>query len=445
MKTIHSLEYILFNMNCVMRDRGDRLKFDIIIIGAGAAGLASAYYAITHNPQLNILVLEKESLPGRKLNASGNGKCNLTNSDFKMDCYHSDSDSFIKDWYSEQHYTRIVSFFEEMGILLYEKGGYYYPISNQAKQVSSLLYEKSKSAGVDYRFSTKVTRIHPTKDTHGYGYQVVATTVEHKQLTFDATYVLLATGGCASAKLGGCKDGYQLAKDMGISCNAIYPVLSPMYVEDKHLTTAKGVRLDANVTLRMPNGFVYKESGQIQFNDNNLSGIVMMNMSCYYNKMRDKEEGTLLHIDVLPQYNWDQLKAFFVSQKSCFPTESFESLLKGILPGAFVSYLTKRIGIDKDLLLEKITDKHINRITSALKKLEFTPVYVEDFDKAQVTGGGISTDAVSAATFESNQHRNLYIVGEVLDVNGKCGGYNLTFAILSGIQAVKDMLRKGNE
>lgn len=428
-----------------MIDRGDRVKFDIIIIGAGAAGLVAAYYAITQNPQLNILVLEKEGIPGRKLNASGNGKCNLTNSDFRIDCYHSDSDDFIKNWHDGQHYKKIISFFEEMGILLYEKGGYYYPISNQAKQVSSLLYEKSKSAGVDYRFCTKVIRINPTKEQQIYNYQVIVSTEEQKQLTFESTYVLLATGGYASAKLGGCKDGYKLAKNMGLSCKTIYPVLSPIYVDDKYLSIAKGVRIDANVTLRMQNGFLYKETGQIQFNDNNLSGIVMMNMSCYYNKMRDSAEGSMLHIDVLPQYTWDALKTFFVSQKNTFPKETVESLLKGILPSAFVSYLIKRFGIERNLLLETITEKQINRITSALKKMEFIPKYVDDFDKAQVTGGGISTDEIWVDNFESKKYKNLYIAGEVLDVNGKCGGYNLTFAMLSGIQAVEDMIHKLNQ
>lgn len=429
-----------------MRDmREEKLKFDIIIIGAGAAGLASAYYASTKNPQLNILVLEKEAVPGRKLNASGNGKCNLTNSDFRIECYHSDSDSFIKNWYHEYRYKEIASFFETVGILLYEKGGYYYPISNQAKQVTSLLYEKSRSAGVDYRFCSRVICIHPINKKNNYNYQVVVSTEEHKQLTFEATYVLLATGGYASAKLGGSKDGYKLAKNMGLSCKAIYPVLSPVYVKDKYLSIAKGVRIDANVTLRMENGFVYKENGQIQFNDNNLSGIVMMNMSCYYNRMKNNTEDAVLHIDILPQYTWDELKTFFVSQTNIFPKETVESLLQGILPTAFVSYLTKRIGIEREMFLEKLTEKQINRITSILKKMEFSPMYVDDFDKAQVTGGGICTDEVLVDTFESKKYKNLYIVGEVLDVNGKCGGYNLTFAMLSGIEAVKDILHKFND
>lgn len=429
----------------ISADKGDRVKFDIIIIGAGAAGLASAYYAITSNPQLNILVLEKESIPGRKINASGNGKCNLTNSDFRIDCYHSDSDDFVKNWFDRHTHQEIVDFFQKMGVLLYEKGGYYYPVSNQAKQVSSLLYEKSRMLGVDYRFHTKVINIKPMKEKQGCNYEVFVSTEDQKQVTFETTYVLLATGGYASAKLGGCKDGYQLAKNMGLSCKAIYPVLSPIYVKDKHLSIAKGVRLDAGVTLRMQDGLVYKEAGQIQFNDNNLSGIVMMNMSCYYNKMRGSENESVLHIDVLPQYTWDQLKNFFVSQKDAFPQSTVEVLLKGILPYAFISYIIKRLGLDRDLLLERITDKQINRITSALKKLEFIPTYVDDFDKAQVTGGGISTEEVWVESFESKKYKNLYITGEVLDVNGKCGGYNLTFAMLSGMQAVEDILHKDSK
>ncbi len=417
------------------------MKFDLIIIGAGAAGLAAAYHAISKHAQLNILVLEKEGIPGRKLNATGNGKCNLTNHAFTIDAYHADSQEFITNWFEQHSYEEILSFFEGTGILLYEKNGYYYPLSNQAKQVSSLLFEKSKALGVQYHFHTKVTDIRLSSDKNSC-YEIVTTSAEQKECIYQSTYVLLATGGCASAKLGGCKDGYKLSKKLGLTCNPIYPVLSPIYVVDHNLTAAKGVRMDGNVTLKFGDGSLYKESGQIQFNDNNLSGIVMMNMSSYYNYNQGKDNEVTLYIDVMTEYSWEQLKNFFDTQKKTFPSETLGFMLQGILPGAFTTYLCKRLNLDNKMLLASMTEKHMNRLTSALKKLEFTPVYVEDFDKAQVTGGGISTDEISAESFECKQYKNMYIVGELLDVNGKCGGYNLTFAILSGIQAVDDIISK---
>ncbi len=417
------------------------MKFDLIIIGAGAAGLAAAYHAISKHSQLNILVLEKEGIPGRKLNATGNGKCNLTNREFAIDAYHADSQEFITNWFEQLSYKEILSFFEGAGILLYEKNGYYYPLSNQAKQVSSLLFEKSKALGVQYHFHTKVTDIRRSSDENSC-YEIVAISEEQKEYIYQSTYVLLATGGYASAKLGGCKDGYKLSKRLGLACNPIYPVLSPIYVTDHNLSVAKGVRMDGNVTLKLGDGSIYKESGQIQFNDNNLSGIVMMNMSSYFNYYQGNDEDASLYIDVMTNYSWEQLKSFFDTQKTSVPSETLGFMLQGILPGAFSTYLCKRLNLDVKMLLANMTEKHMNRLTSALKKLEFTPRFVEDFDKAQVTGGGVSTDEVSANSFECKQHKNLYIVGELLDVNGKCGGYNLTFAILSGIKATDDIISK---
>ncbi len=416
------------------------MKYDIVIVGAGASGLVAAYQAITKNPQMNILVLEKESTIGRKLNASGNGKCNLTNSNFCADFYFSDSESFIHEWIQNHSYIDIISLFEKMGILLYEKRGYYYPISNQAKQVSNQLYEKSKLLGVTFQLNTKVTNI--TSNKSRVGYCVTATSEDKIEKTYEATYVLLSTGGYASAKLGGCKDGYKLAKYMKLNCNPIYPVLSPVYVKDPHLSLAKGVRLDAMVTLKIKDACIMKEEGQIQFNDNNLSGIVMMNASCYLNRKKNDIVESLIYLDIFPQYTWDMLKSFLVEQINSFPQTTLDTMLKGILPGNFVSYLTKRLGMERSIPLKQVTDKMLNRLVSALKKLEFHPTYVDEFDKAQVTGGGISVDEVFVDTFESKQHKNLYITGEVLDVHGKCGGYNLTFAMLSALQAVEDILSK---
>lgn len=418
------------------------MKYDIVIIGAGASGLSAAYQAIQKNPKFHILVIEKEISAGRKLAASGNGKCNLTNSVFDRNCYHSKSTEQIDKWVTSHSYHEILSFFEAIGILLYEKNGYYYPVSNQAKQVSTILLERSKALGVDFRFQTRVTDLQQIKHKDEVYYKITAKSDSVSDVEYKAKYVILATGGCAARKLGGCRDGYRLSGQLGIPCEAIYPVLSPIYVEDSNLSVAKGVRLNGNVTLKLNDSIILKEFGQIQFNNNNLSGIVMMNLSCYWNSYRGRDVLATLYIDVLPQYSWNALRDFFVLQCRLFPDETLESLLKGIFPSNFVSYITKRLHIDGAIRVSHLTDKQLNRLTSNLKKLEYVPRYVEDFEKAQVTGGGISLEVICMDTFESRQYSNLYLTGEVLDVNGKCGGYNLTFAVSSALQAANDIIDK---
>lgn len=419
------------------------MVYDLIIIGAGASGLAAACKGICQNPKLNILVLEKERVPGRKLSAAGNGRCNLTNSDFRDVCYHSENTDFIHHWMSQHSFQEIPDFLKELGILLYQKDGYYYPMSNQGKQVTKLLYEKSCQRGVVFLFETRATEICVEKEHTQPLYHVLATKGE-APVSFSARYLLLATGGMASPKLGGCRDGYRFGEQLGLRQHACYPVLSPIYVSDPMLTLAKGVRLDAVVTLKTASGSV-RESGQVQFNENSLSGIVILNLSCYLNGSRYKEWQDCLWIDTLPELSWEQLKEFLLSQKECVPSCSLALVLSGILPNAFVRYIMKRLHFMPSMRMNDLTEKQRNRLTSSLKKLTFTPVYQEDYDKAQVTGGGIATEEVDVSSFECKKYRNLYITGEVLDVNGKCGGYNLTFAILSGMQAVEHIEKKIQE
>lgn len=415
--------------------------YDIIIIGAGASGLAAAYKAIRAENKLNILVLEKEAVPGRKLSAAGNGKCNLTNMNFDVSCYHSEATAFIEEWTNLHSYTEILSFFDELGIMLYQNNGYYYPVSNQGKQITSLLYEKSIALGVTFFLQTKVTNLEPCLSEKNPCYKVDAVK-ENEKLSFKTRHLILATGGMAAPKLGGCMDGYQFGKMLKLKQKSIYPVLSPIYIEDSALALAKGVRLDAMVTLRGRDNFVIKEAGQIQFNENSLSGIVIMNLSCYLNAWKKEDKTDCMSIDVLPGMDWNSLKDFILSQKTRFPNETLRMLLRGMLPDNFTKYILKRIRLDETICLKDITEKQLNRLTSSLKKLSFTPLYHEDFNKAQATGGGILLSEVDTKSFECKNYKKLYITGELLDVNGKCGGYNITFAMLSGIAAALDIVRK---
>lgn len=409
--------------------------FDVIIVGAGASGLAAAYQLASRSPKLNILVIEKETVPGRKLSAAGNGKCNLTNSYFQTDCYDSRNPAFIKEWVAGNSYKKILNFFEKLGVLLYQNNGYYYPLSNQGKQVTSLLYQRSVTQGIRYIFETRVTAVHKIHLKHSPCYKVDVVTAKHQSISFETRYLLLATGGAASPKLGGCRDGYHFASLLKLNQNPVYPVLSPIYVEDEFLHLAKGVRLNAEVTLKGEDGFCLKEAGQIQINNKSLSGIVIMNLSGYLNKWPKHKLKDCITIDVLPGLTWNRLKEFFLSQKSNNPNEALAVMLSGILSDSFAKYLIERLHLDKNTELQNLTGKQVNRLTSSLKKLVFTPTGYEDYDKAQAAGGGVATDEVNVNTFESRKYKNLYITGELLDVHGKCGGYNLTFAILSGIAA----------
>ena len=410
------------------------MKYDIIIIGAGAAGLCAAYVASHTNIKLKIAVLERQSVCGRKLSASGNGKGNLTNADFQSEYYHSFEQSDIEQWVLQHSYKEIVSFFEQIGIPLYGKNGYYYPMSNQAKQVTGLLVDKCRQNGVSFILNTEVTDVGRKRNRDNC---YVITDAEGN--TYEGRSVILSTGGAAAPKLGGNRSGYQLAQKLKYSVSPIHSVLRPIYVEDPLLKLAKGVRLDGEVTLQGGEGVIAQESGQIQWNADNLSGIVMMNLSCY---LPYQTQETELHIDLLPDYSWNALRAYLKQQCDRNPKQTIQTLLLGIFPSAMAQYLLRRVRVEENLTGQEISEKQLNRITSNIKKLSFCPVSREDYEKAQVTSGGVRLSEIDLTTMESRKDTDIYVVGELLDVNGCCGGYNLTFAMLSGMQAANAIIEK---
>ncbi|MDD6070846.1 MAG: aminoacetone oxidase family FAD-binding enzyme [Clostridiales bacterium] len=416
--------------------------YDVIIVGAGASGLVAAYELVANNQRLKILVIEKERIPGRKLNATGNGKGNLTNKQFGVERLYCSQQEFINEFVMHHSSKELVNFFEQAGILLYEKDGYYYPVCNQAKQITDILYARCCNMGIKFVLDTEVFSVSKEDQNKAY---IVKAEEQNKNgssqsVIYHAVNVILCTGGMAAPKLGGTDSGYRIAKNLKLSQEKVVPVLTPAYVEDKDLRKAKGVRLNVSISLYCAGKRIRKESGQLQINEDSLSGIAMMNLSCYFNHFEEEEREECLQIDTFPDMTWDQLKEYIKKQSKAVPYEALLTLLEALFPLKFGEYLIKRLGMEPELSIGELTEKQINRMTSLIKKLTFTPVKRMDFEKAQVTAGGVSVEEVNIETFECKKYPGLYITGELLDVNGECGGYNLTFAMLSGLQAAHAIL-----
>lgn len=439
------------------------MNYDVIIVGAGASGLTVAYELARQNSQLHILVLEKEKIPGRKLNATGNGKCNLANTGFGAERLYSKRNEFVHSFVEKHSYEEVVSFFEEMGIFLYERDGYYYPVSNQAKQVTDILYSRCVKMGVEFIFQTEVTSItaKERKGDNSIFKYIVKAVKKGQELTSDkerkkekyfeknaegisavyqTKHLVLCTGGMAAPKLGGTNAGYEIAKKLSLSQEKIVPVLTPAYIKNPDLKLAKGVRLEAVISLRQNGRLIRKERGQLQINEDSISGIAMMNVSCYYNHFSKAERKECLQIDTFPFITWNELKEYIQKQSKKMPEEPIVLMLEALFPAKFGEYLLKRLGIEGKLPVARLTEKEINRMVSLIKKMSFTPEERTDFDKAQATAGGVSVDEVDVNSFECKKYPGLFITGELLDVNGECGGYNLTFAVLSGLQAAHAIL-----
>lgn len=423
------------------------MKYDVIIVGAGAAGLSTADRLLTYNKRINILLLEKENVPGRKLSASGNGKCNLTNEDYGINHYHGNNKNQLNQLIDTYSKDTVIDFMEHLGILLYERNGYYYPVSNQAKQVTAVLVQNIKENGATLLCGTRVMDIRQrsmgSKDLKGKSvFNILAKLTDGTIKEFTSYILVLATGGRAAKALGGCNDGYDFTDALGIMKSRIYPALAPIYVKDSLLFYAKGVRIDGKIALKNADDVLIKEKGQIQFNADCLSGICIMNLSAQIWKIPKERLRDALFIDVLPDLSWEDIKAYFLNRQKNVPKQSLQVMLNCMFPERFATYIINRLLLNAGMPVKDLSEKHINRLTSNIKKLTFTPCIKEDFEKAQVTGGGVLLEEISLQSLESVRYPNLYILGELLDVYGDCGGYNLTFAICSGLQAADNIIRK---
>lgn len=412
------------------------MKKDIVIIGAGAAGLVCAY-KIAKNTRQSVLLIEKESYPGKKLKAAGSGKCNITNKNFGCEWYHSEETSMLEECLAEYSYTDILVFFQEIGIPCYENNGYYYPLSNQGKQVVELLKKRCQDAGVEFLFDSFVTKV----EGENFDYRI---DFQKKQMECHVTCKMLvfATGGKAAPQLGGSETGYHLLNSFGLSITDIFPGLCPIYINDPLLKIAKGVRVNGIVSLKNISGKTFRESGQIQFNQNSISGICVMNGSSFFYPWMKNNQIDGLFLDVLPDYSWNEVKDFLLHHQSVFGYETILTCLDALMPEALALYVLARCNCDKALPMSSLKEKQINKIASMLKKMDLNFLNQLDYEKAQVTCGGVSLSEIDIHSFACKKYKGLYILGELLDVNGACGGYNITFAMISALAAAKDISKK---
>ncbi len=385
----------------------------IAIVGGGAAGFAAAIEAKYTSSTSDITIFDRMPKVCKKILATGNGRCNFSNTDLSPAHFHGDRE-FLKTILTSP-FADDENFFREMGVLTYCEDGRLYPKSQQASTIRDALIDCALSKGIKTVPDTMITDIRK----YGSGYTVNG---EY----FDA--IILCGGGKAAPTQGSDGSCYKLAESLGHTTTLLHPALCGLTTSNKDLNNLKGVRCKGAVSLYVDNKLIDTDSGEIQFTDKGISGIPVMNLSHY---CKDSEKIRLV-LDLCNDIPKDELLIHLNSTRQTAPDKETEIALNGIINNKIAYVLMDRVGIKPHTLLKDINNNKINSIVDELKNFEVTCKGTKGFDNAQVTCGGINTNQVNPRTMMSEINEGLFLCGEILDIHGDCGGYNLHLAWTTG-------------
>lgn len=394
--------------------------YDAIIIGGGAAGLMCAISAKQKNSGKRIAIIERNDRVGKKLLATGNGRCNLTNENINTLRY---SGSFSKQAekifmkYTTEH---LIDIFSELGLMTYaDNEGRYYPVSRHASAVLDVLRFAYDRLGIDILLRQNIRTLKKQKDKF-----IVRTESEE----FSSDKLIIACGSKAAPKLGGNSSGIDYLKNLGHTVYPFSPALCPIKVKSDILKSLKGIRAAALATLYDENGKKIKsEYGEVQFADNALSGICIFNLSVYAQKNYE------ISLDLLNNISYSELLYTMNKSKELFSRQTIDNIFTGIFQKRITQAILKMSGVsDFSRLCSDLNEKEIKAICSIVKSMIFKITDKESFDKAQCALGGVKGSEINENTMQSKIVNGLYIIGEAVDICGECGGYNLHFAFSSG-------------
>lgn len=395
----------------------------IVIIGGGAAGLVAAIYA--KNETNNVTILERNSFCGKKLLATGNGKCNYWNSEQSLEHYHSNNKECLKHIITEKNKQEILSFFLKLGIYPKIKNGYYYPFSNQAITIKNALLSEVKRKNIIIKTDFLVETIKKEKDIFK---------IQGNNEFVIADQVIIATGSKAAPKTGSDGTGYKLVRQLGHTIINPLPALVQLKASGKFLKKWAGVRTDVEVSLYENDNFIKKETGEVQLTDYGISGICVFNLSRYVSIGLSQNKKEIIKIDFMPfiKENPHEYLTNFFSQTVKKP---LKEQLEGFLNNKLVEVIIEQANVPQEKTFAELTTECQERLIKQLTAFSIEITGTNDFNQSQVCSGGVPLSELNIETMESKLIKNLYTVGELVDVDGDCGGYNLGFAWISGMLA----------
>jgi len=408
------------------------VQYDVIVIGAGPSGMAAALSARKHGA--SVLLLEKNDRVGKKILSTGNGRCNLTNASMGPEYYYGSNHAFLDRLMCDREREKLLEFLEEIGIMTTEKNGYYYPASMQAATVREGLETALHVNGVDLKTEIVISSVSPIENSY---YKVSTNSGE-----FISKSVIFALGGLAAPKLGSDGSGFPLVEGLGLSIQDFVPGLVAMTAEDSFCKKLAGIRAEGVLTLKVDKVPVKIEHGEIQLTDYGISGIPTFCLSRIATTSLKRGKKVEIVADFMPNQTTEEILqflkakyAFYTGSAKYFGYEcTFGDFANGLVNHKLASTVAEICRLNFAQSLSTVSQDHIIYFVETLKCLTFHITGSKGFDAAQVSVGGVSTKYLSEH-LESLDHPGVFVVGELVDVDGVCGGYNLQWAFTSGFLA----------
>jgi len=394
----------------------------IAVIGAGASGLMAACYAAGEDRE--VVIFEKEKKIGRKLLITGNGRCNITNRNISTDHYHGQNPRVVHNLFARFGLDETIDFFHGIGIPFAEgKDGKLFPASLQASTVPKIFQYELKKRNVDIMLHRRIDSIEKK------GEQFHLTTAGQEEFFFDT--VILAAGSCAYSSTGASRRGYELARSLGHTIRKPWPVILPLNIPLKKLHRLQGIKWDVSMRVESKGRIITESTGEILFTGYGISGPVTLDVSRWVNEsIMDGGDPTVI-IDLFPGMDSSELSSELDllwedgGKKTGF---SLQGILKERMPEVFLEMW----GIDPEKRVLSLSKAERKRIAEQLKNLQLKPGEPRSFDEAVAAAGGVRVGEVNPRTMESTLVKGLYITGELLDIDGDSGGFNLQFAWSTG-------------
>lgn len=402
---------------------------DIIIIGGGASGLVAAIYASKTGKKVTIL--EKNKVCGKKILITGNGKCNYFNEDQSLSHYYSNNREILGSILNKENLEEIKQLFNSLGIVPRIKDGYYYPYSNQATSVQTSLIKECELNNVQILTETEVFNL--IKENNGYK-------IETDKGIYKSNKVILSTGSFACPKTGSDGLGYKMLTSLGHTLIPPLPALVQLKAKALYLKEWHGIRSDVSVSLIENNKEIATQIGEIQLTDYGVSGICIFCLSGEVSRGLEQDKKEQIKINFLYPFNINTKEEFITwmdNRNTIVKSRTISDLLDGLLNYKLINLILKLSKIDRNTYWRDLTIEEKYLLGTNLTNFILDIIGTNSFDQAQTVTGGIPLTEINPNTMESIYNKGLYITGELIDIDGDCGGYNLTNAWITGYLAGK--------